>query len=67
MKLTKEQAVVLTGFTGILCCPMNVFHKDVEERMSRKVWSHEFASSQFLEQVKGYYSEDFTAMCPEKG
>lgn len=32
-KLTVEQAVVLSGFTGLLHGSLNKFHEDLEKRM----------------------------------
>lgn len=59
-QLTKEQAIILTGFTGILCCnQMSDFHKDVEERLGRSIWTHQFGDKKFMEEVKALYKEDF--------
>lgn len=61
-KLTKEQAIVITGFTGVLCCEFSDFHADVEKRMGTPVWTHEFASNR--DAVKELYRTDFMAMLP---
>ena len=61
--LDQEQAIILTGFTGIMCCASFAdFHGDVENRIGRPVWTHEFASKEFSEKVKELYREDFMAM-----
>lgn len=65
-KLTKEQALVITGFTGITACLFNEFHHDVEQRLGRPVWTHEFGSSDFSEKLREVYREDFLAMIPEE-
>lgn len=62
-KLTLEQAVIVMGFTGVACCPFGEFHKDVEDRMGRPVFTHEFADKEFAEKVKFLYKPDFIAMC----
>lgn len=62
-ELTKEQAVVLAGFTGITTCNFGLLHEDIEKRLGRPVWTHEFANSVFAEQIKEMYREDFLAMC----
>lgn len=59
-KLTKEQAIVVTGFTGLMCCEFSDFHADVEQRMGRPVWTHEFAFN--ADEVKELYREDFLDM-----
>lgn len=57
-QLTKEQAIILTGFTGIMCLTdFNEFHKDVERRLGRPFFTHEFATN--FEEVKRAYEDDF--------
>lgn len=63
-KLTKEQGIVLSGFTGIMMCGFSDFHADVEKRMNRPVWTHEFANEDTAEEIKNLYREDFMAMMP---
>jgi hypothetical protein len=64
-KLTKEQAVILMGYTGIVLCDFNDFHKDVEERLGRPVFDVMFGSEEFMEKLKPYYEADFFALLPE--
>jgi hypothetical protein len=64
-KLTKKQAVVLSGFTGILHGSFSDFHEDVEKRMNFPVFTHQFADKDFVAKVKELYREDFIAMQPE--
>jgi len=61
-KLTKEQAVVITGFTGIAACNFSNFHEDVERRMGHPVWTHEFGNPEFMEKVKELYKNDFLSL-----
>lgn len=61
-KLTLEQAIVLTGFTGILCCKFSDFHEDVERRFDRPVFTHMFGDKDFDEVIKEEYREDFMEM-----
>lgn len=63
-KLTKEQAIIFSGFTGILCGSFSDFHKDVEKRLGRPVWTHEFANKDVVEEIKEAYREDFMEMQP---
>ena len=60
--LTKEQSIILTGFTGILCGSFSDFHEDVEKRLGRPVWTHEFASEELVAEVKEAYKEDFISI-----
>jgi len=62
-KLTKEQAIVITGFTGIMACKsFNDFHGDVEKRLGRPVFTHEFANKELSEEIKELYKSDFMDM-----
>lgn len=65
-KLTKEQAIVLTGFTGILHGSFSDFHEDVEKRFDHGIFTHMFADKSFVEKVKLMYTDDFLAMQPNK-
>lgn len=62
-KLTKEQGIVITGFTGIMACDFGYFHQDLEERMGRPVWTHELGDKALWEnEIKPLYKDDFLAM-----
>lgn len=66
MKLTKEQGLVVTGFTRKLSVSkFSDFHADVEKRLGRDVYTHEMASEEFWEQVNKVYRDDFLAMVPD--
>lgn len=60
-KLTKEQAIVLTGFTGICMVSFSDFHEDVEKRLGRPILTHEFIELMETE-VKEAYRADFLSM-----
>lgn len=62
-KLTKEQAIVIMGYTGITTCSFSDFHADVEKRLGYPVWTHEFATEEFAEKLRKVYFEDFINMC----
>ncbi len=64
-KLTKEQAIVIMGYTGISTVIFSDFHKDVTERLGRQIWTHEFANKETMEEVKALYKEDFLRMLPD--
>ena len=63
MKLTKEQAIIITGYTGIMACNFTDFHEDVEKRLGYPVMSHEFGFANMRERIRDCYKEDFIAMC----
>lgn len=62
-KLTLEQKIVLSGYTGVLCCPsFSLLHEDAEKRAGRPLFTHEFAD---IEKIQALYREDFMAMIGE--
>lgn len=62
-KLTIEQGIVLTGFTGIMHCNFSHFHEDVEKRLGRPIWTHQFIGMK--DKLREMYKDDFMAMMPE--
>ena len=64
-KLTKEQAIVLTAYTGVTCCPFSDFHKECEKRFGRPIFTHEFSSEKLCEEIKEAFKADFMDMCTE--
>ncbi len=61
-KFSKEQAIVITGFTGKLACKFSDFHGDVEKRMGRPVFTHEFGNKEFAKKIEELYRGDFLEM-----
>lgn len=62
-KLTLYQAVVITGYTGILACKnFSDFHNDVEKRLGHGVFTHEFADIDFKHKLKELYKKDFFSL-----
>lgn len=61
-RLDKEQAIIITGYTGKLCCNFDDFHKDIERRLNRPVQSAELA---FLD-TPSIYREDFLKLCSQE-
>lgn len=59
--LTKEQAIVVSGFTGIVACDFLLLLQDVEKRLGRPFFTHEFAAQR--ETIKELYREDFLKLC----
>lgn len=58
-KLTKQQKIILTGFTGILCCKFSDYHEDVERRLGRPVFNIELGSQDFKSKMKKLYEKEF--------
>jgi hypothetical protein len=66
-KLTKEQAIIISAYTGFLICDFGDMHAEVEKRVGRPVWTHEFGNKQFADvTVRELFKDDFVALAPEK-
>jgi hypothetical protein len=59
-KLTKEQAIIVSGYTGFLICQFPDLHADIERRLGRPVFTHELAYMQLSE----LYKTDFIKLAP---
>lgn len=53
--MTREEAIIITGFTGTLCCPIEVFQRDAEQRAGRSLYTHQLGSPF----VRSLYRADF--------
>ena len=62
-QLTKQQAIIISGYTGVICCKFSDFRKDVEKRLGRQVYIHEFGNEVFMDLVRRTYNEDFFTIC----
>lgn len=65
--LTRAQAIVVSGYTGILACPFGWFHADIETRLGRSILSHQLADAVFARGIADLYRADFLALRPEEG
>ena len=61
-KLTSEQAVVVSAFTGYHIGDFAETHKAVEEKLGRPVWTPEFPS--LRDEIREAFRDDFIAMNP---
>lgn len=65
-KLKVDQAVVISAYTGILCCDFSDMHKEIERRMGRAVFTHELGNKETWEDIKTLFKDDFVSLVPEK-
>ena len=63
MKLTKEQAIIVSAYTGVTTMNFGFVHEAVEKKLGHPVWTHEFADKEFMQEVKDAFREDFLAIC----
>jgi hypothetical protein len=66
-RLTKEQAVIISAYTGFLICNFSDMHEEVERRMGYPIWTHQFADKVLMAQVREKFKSDFIALVPVKG
>ncbi len=63
-KLTKEQCIVITGYTGVLFGQIEWFLDDAEKRLGRPILTHEMRSDEVMKSIKKAYSNDFHNLMP---
>ena len=63
----KEKAIVMayTGIAMLVGDKFDIFHRYIEEKMGRPIWSHELASKEVWEEIKEATKEDFNRLCRE--
>ena len=63
-KLSKQQAIIISGYTGFTCCNFSLLHEDVEKRLGQPVFTHMFGDKDFVDNhVKPLYKDDFISLC----
>lgn len=63
-KLTKEQCIVITGYTGVLFGQIEWFLDDAEKRLGRPILTHEMRSDEVMKSIKKAYSNYFHNLMP---
>lgn len=62
-KLTTEQAVIISAYTGYMICKFSEMHEAVEKALGRPVWTHEFPRIMDSE-IRPAFKERFIALAP---
>ncbi len=57
--MTKQEAAIVSAYTGILIGEFSDMHKYVERKLNRPVWTHEMGSKKVAEQIKQASKDDF--------
>lgn len=63
-KLTREQAAIISAYTGFLAGPFEDLHAYAEAKFMRPVWTHEFGDN--AERLRELAKEDFLAIVATK-
>jgi hypothetical protein len=61
--MTKNEAIIVMGYTGVSMVNFEDFHGDVEKRLGYPIWTHQFADRDLMEKVQEAYKEDFIKLC----
>jgi hypothetical protein len=65
-KLTKDQAAVVSAYTGYLVGQFSDMHEYAERKLGRPIWTHEFASHALTEELREAAREDFIGLSMEE-
>ena len=66
--MTDKEKAIVTAYTGIAMLAgdkFDIFHRYIEEKMGRPIWTHELASKEVWEEIKEATREDFIGLCLE--
>jgi hypothetical protein len=65
--MTPRESAIISAFTGISFGGklFSEFHKYVEEKFGRPVWTHEMAEESFWMKLKELANDDFIKMCED--
>ena len=62
--LTKDQAAILSAYTGFLCGNFSDMAEYCERIMGRQIWTHEYPA--LAEEIAEKAKPDFLAICHKK-
>ena len=62
-RLTKDQAVIISAYTGWLCCDFGDMHGEIERRLGQPVCTHEMPAIMDTE-IRPAFKDSFIALSP---
>lgn len=66
--MTDWEKAVVTAYTGISMLEgkkFKIFHRYIEEKLGRPIFTHELASASIEREIKEAVKEDFFAVCTD--
>ena len=60
--MSKEEAAIITAYTGIHIGDFPTFHAYIEKKLGRPIWTHELANSEIWKEIKEKTRKDFQNM-----
>ena len=61
--MTTKERVIVSAYTGIRMCDMDLIQAYVQEKLGRPVLSNEWGDQRFHEIVQAMVAEDFLMLC----
>ena len=61
--MTTKERVIVSAYTGIRMCDMDLIEAYVQEKLGRPVLSNEWGDQRFNEIVQAMVAEDFLMLC----
>ncbi len=65
-KLTREQAAIISVYTGFTCGPFEDVQKLGDELMGYPTFTHQYASEKFAEELREKVKPRFLALCADR-
>jgi hypothetical protein len=62
-RLTAEQGIIISAYTGFLCCDFSDMHAAIEKKLGRPVFTHELGGHAMADQIKEAFKDDFLSIC----
>lgn len=63
--MTKREAAIVSAYTGYMIGEFSEMHKYAEEIMKTPIFSHEFGSKSFADELREKSKEDFISIIVE--
>ena len=63
--MTKQEAIIVSAYTGFLMCDFNDMHEYIEKKLGRPIWTHEFALDLIQNEIHEKVKPDFLKICKE--
>lgn len=60
--MTKNEAAIITAYTGIILGSFSDFHEQAEKLAGRPIWTHQFGCKEFAAEIKEAARNDFVSL-----
>lgn len=63
--MTKQEAAIVSAYTGFLCGEFNAMHEYIEKVLDRPVFTHELSSTIVIDEIHKKTKSDFCNLMVE--